>query len=169
MITENRSAWRHLPAWLLAVTLSACGSSATNTPTTPPAEVPPITVWKSPSCGCCGKWVEHLKEAGFDVEVIDENAMAPLKNHLGVPPDLASCHTAQIAGYLIEGHVPAGDLHRLLRERPKLKGLAVPGMPIGSPGMEMGNRIDPYEVVAYLSDGQRWVYSRHSTPPDQTP
>ena len=77
MSTEYRSRWRHLPAWLLAVTLSACGSSATNTPATPSAEVPRITVWKSPSCGCCGKWVEHLKEAGFDVEVIDEKAMAP--------------------------------------------------------------------------------------------
>ena len=122
-----------------------------------PAEAAPqktrITVWKSPSCGCCGKWVEHLVEHDFDVEVVEEAAMAPMKAHLGIPTELQSCHTAKVDGYLIEGHVPAADIRRLLAEKPAVRGLAVPGMPVGSPGMEMGERFDAFDVLAF-GDGQ---------------
>lgn len=120
-----------------------------------------VVVYKSPTCHCCSKWVEHLRSAGFTVSVKNENAMTPLKTRLGVPADLASCHTALVRGYLIEGHVPAQDIRRLLAEHPKAKGLAVPGMPIGSPGMEQGDRIDPYKVVLFSDDAPPSVFATH--------
>jgi len=120
-----------------------------------------VVVYKSPTCHCCSKWVEHLRNAGFSVDVRNESAMNPLKTRLGVPGDLASCHTAVVRGYLIEGHVPAEDIRRLLAERPKAKGLAVPGMPIGSPGMEQGDRVDPYEVVLFSDEAPPSVFAKH--------
>lgn len=120
-----------------------------------------VVVYKSATCNCCSKWVEHLRQAGLKVEVHNENAMNPLKAKLGVPPDLASCHTALVNGYVIEGHVPASDIQRLLTERPQAKGLAVPGMPIGSPGMEQGDRIDPYEVLLFSDTGKPQVFAVH--------
>ncbi len=120
-----------------------------------------VVVYKSPTCHCCSKWVEHLRSAGFTVSVKNENAMNPLKSQLGVPAHLASCHTALVRGYLIEGHVPAEDIRRLLAERPKAKGLAVPGMPIGSPGMEQGDRVDRYEVVLFRDDAAPSVFAAH--------
>lgn len=128
------------------------------------AELPPeareVTVYKTPSCGCCSLWAEHLAEAGFRVRVEERVELIPVKREHGVPLDLASCHTAVVDGYVLEGHVPAADVTRLLSERPDVEGLAVPGMPMGSPGME-GPRKDDYEVIAFDADGNREVFARH--------
>lgn len=121
-----------------------------------------IQVYKSPTCGCCGDWIEHLREHGFTVEVVDEPNMFAVKSELGLPRELASCHTARIADYLIEGHVPAGDIQRLLEDRPQLAGLAVPGMPVGSPGMEVeGQPADAYDVVAFDATGTTSVWASY--------
>lgn len=109
---------------------------------------PPITVWKDPSCGCCDGWVAHLRRNDFVATVIELADVQTIKTQRGVPVELASCHTAEIAGYTIEGHVPAQAILRLLAERPSGRGLAVPGMPIGSPGME-GDRPETYDVVLF--------------------
>ena len=113
-----------------------------------------ITVYKSPTCGCCKQWIAHLEAAGFDVEAIDSDDMNAVKQRYAVPRNLTSCHTARIAGYTIEGHVPADDIRRLLAERPEAGGLSVPGMPVGSPGMEIGDRIDPYRVMLFGESGE---------------
>ena len=119
-----------------------------------------LVVYKSPTCGCCNGWVEHMREAGHSVSTVDLASYRDLqakKTERGVPGDLGSCHTAVIEGYTIEGHVPADAVERLLRERPDIKGLAVPGMPIGSPGME-GPNPQPYEVIAFTEEGERSVF-----------
>lgn len=117
---------------------------------------PKITVTKDPNCGCCNGWVEHLRAAGFVVETIDTDAINRVKAQLGVPRDLASCHTAELDGFVIEGHVPASALRRLLAERPQAKGLAVPDMPIGSPGMEVdGSLPEEYTVFLFGEFGSR--------------
>lgn len=123
----------------------------------------PIEVYKSPTCGCCSAWVEHMSRAGFSVDAqdIDQDALYALKARSGVTPDLASCHTAIVDGYVIEGHVPARDVQRLLAERPVAIGLSVPGMPIGSPGMEMGNQRDAFDTVLLMRDGSTEVFERH--------
>ena len=113
-----------------------------------------ITVHKDPNCGCCSGWVKHLQTAGFTAKTIDTADLDAVKTRLGVPADLAACHTAQIAGYVVEGHVPAVALKRFLAEKPSATGLAVPGMPIGSPGMEGGSP-EPYEVVLFEPTGRR--------------
>ena len=118
-----------------------------------------VTVYKSPTCGCCGEWVKHLQANGMQVETHDLGDVSPVRRRYGVPGELASCHTAVVAGYAIEGHVPAADIRRLLRERPKLNGLSVPGMVIGSPGMEQGPP-QPYETLAFDSRGH-WVFAKH--------
>lgn len=116
--------------------------------------LPLITVTKDPSCGCCGGWVEHIEAAGFPVRVLDSDGVSSLKQHLGVPADLASCHTAEVNGYVIEGHVPAAAVKRLLAERPVGIGLAVPGMPAGSPGMDFpGVEPEPYDVFLFDATG----------------
>ncbi|WP_331298471.1 DUF411 domain-containing protein [Methylobacterium oryzae] len=113
------------------------------------AELPEVEVTKDPNCGCCEKWVVHLREAGFRV-MVTEGPVNPVKARLGVPRDLASCHTAQVGGYVVEGHVPAEAIKRLLAERPSGTGLAVPGMPVGSPGMAIeGMEPDTYEVMLF--------------------
>lgn len=119
----------------------------------------PITVYKTPTCGCCGKWVGHLNANGFQAKVQDMPSVEEVKTKAGVPPDLQSCHTAMVEGYVIEGHVPADVIQKLLKERPKVAGLAVPGMPVGSPGMEQGDRKDPYDVVAFDKSGKTTVYA----------
>ncbi|NIP82706.1 MAG: DUF411 domain-containing protein [Gemmatimonadetes bacterium] len=121
-----------------------------------------LVVYKSPTCGCCSAWVDHMRASGYDVEGVDlpqHSELAARKDEHGVPDDLASCHTAVVDGYVIEGHVPAEVVARLLRERPDIRGLAVPGMPIGSPGMEGANP-EPYDVIAFDDDGTRSVYER---------
>lgn len=117
--------------------------------------LPLVTVTKDPSCGCCSGWAAHVEAAGFPVRVIESDDVFSLKQRLGVPEDLASCHTAEVDGYVIEGHVPASALRRLLAERPVATGLAVPGMPAGSPGMEVpGVEPEPYDVVLFGPAGQ---------------
>ena len=113
------------------------------------ATAPTLQVFKSPWCGCCDAWIEHMQAAGFSVSVEELEDLAPVKAMLGVAPELHSCHTGLIDGYVVEGHVPAQDVIRLLDERPAATGLAVPGMPIGSPGMEQGDRREPYDVVLF--------------------
>jgi len=119
-----------------------------------------ITVYKSPTCGCCTAWVDHMKANGFAVTVRDMDNVAPIKADAGVPGRLQSCHTAIVQGYAIEGHVPADLVKKLLAEKPKVAGLAVPGMPIGSPGMEQGNTKQPYEVLTFDAQGRSTVYAR---------
>lgn len=126
-----------------------------------PEKGPPVrmVVYKTPSCGCCKKWVEHVQAAGFQVEVRDTSDVTPVKNEQGLPQHLASCHTALVDGYVIEGHVPADVIRRLLAERPQVAGIAVPGMPMGSPGMEVpGGRTDPYDIIAFARNGTVSVY-----------
>jgi hypothetical protein len=118
----------------------------------------PVTVYKSPTCGCCGKWVEHMRANGFEVTVNDMPDVAPVKDKQGVPTALRSCHTAIVGGYAIEGHVPADLIKKLLQEKPKAAGLAVPGMPMGSPGMEGGSK-DTYNVVLFDHAGKTSVYA----------
>ena len=118
--------------------------------------LPKVVVSKDPNCGCCTGWVEHLKQSGFPVEVIDTAQVNRLKARLGVPQGLAACHTGEVAGYVVEGHVPADAIKRLLAERPQAVGLAVPGMPVGSPGMEVeGAEPETYEVILFGPAGQR--------------
>jgi len=119
-----------------------------------------MTVYKSPACGCCESWIEHLREAGFDVEVEDTNDLAAVKAEQGVPASLSSCHTAVAGGYVFEGHIPVEDIVAFLEETPDARGLAVPGMPIGSPGMEQGDRVDPFDVILFDESGTR-VYRSH--------
>lgn len=129
----------------------------------PPAigeELPAMTVWKSPWCGCCAGWIDHIAENGFAVEVHDTEDLGPIKQMAAVPPGLQSCHTARIGGYFIEGHVPAADIRRLLAERPDAVGLAVPGMPSGSPGMETGET-EAYDVLLLRRDGRVEVFASH--------
>jgi hypothetical protein len=118
-----------------------------------------IVVYKSPTCGCCGKWVKHMEDAGFSVDVENRGDLAPIKAELGVPGRMQSCHTAKVGDYIVEGHVPADLVKRMLDEKPDIKGLAVPGMPMGSPGME-GPRKDPYNVIAIGNDGSAGVYAK---------
>lgn len=121
-----------------------------------------ITVYKDPSCGCCAKWVEHLRASGLAPEVHDRSDMDALKDSLGVPLELRSCHTAVAGRFVVEGHVPAADVKRLLAAAPAhVVGLAVPGMPAGSPGMEMGGRGDRYDVIAFGAKGTRSVFAKH--------
>ena len=119
-----------------------------------------ITVYKSPTCGCCGKWVAHLQDAGLKVRVKDQTKMASIKRKFGINPKYQSCHTASVLGYFVEGHVPAKEIKRLVEERPDIKGLSVPGMPMGSPGME-GGRVDSYSVLAVEHDSSINIFSRY--------
>jgi len=120
--------------------------------------VPLVTVFKSPACGCCGEWVAHMRASGFRVEVREIADVSPIKRAQGIPDRLASCHTAIVEGYVLEGHVPAGDVQRLLRERPKAKGLAVPGMVPGSPGM--AGPAQRYDTLAFAGE-RSWVFEHH--------
>lgn len=122
-----------------------------------------VVVHKSLACGCCDLWVEHMRKAGFHVEVITTENVEPVKARMGVPAGAGSCHTAEVDGYFIEGHVPASDVVRLLAERPDVRGLAVPGMVIGSPGMEQDGAGEPYDVVAVAKDGSTSVFAHHGT------
>lgn len=123
------------------------------------SERPEVLVYKSPTCGCCSKWVSHLEENGFAVRTTDQPDVAPVKREVGLPPALASCHTAIVDGYVVEGHVPAEVVKKMLRERPDIVGISAPGMPIGSPGMEQGDQVDSYDVVAFDREGNTYVYA----------
>lgn len=126
------------------------------------ASLPAVEVYKTPTCGCCSKWVEHMRQAGFTVNATDvtREELNQVKVKHEVPPATHSCHTALVSGYVVEGHVPASDVKRLLKERPKVVGLAVPGMPLGSPGMEVsGIKPHPYDVLTFDKQGNTTVFS----------
>jgi hypothetical protein len=125
--------------------------------------VPSIEVWKSATCKCCGAWVKHLEANGFTVKVnaAEPSTLVALKRQAGIGDKLASCHTAMIDGYVIEGHVPGTDIKRLVAERPEAIGLAVPGMPLGSPGMEQGAEFEPYDVLLIKKDGSTETFASH--------
>lgn len=124
--------------------------------------LPLVIVHKSPTCGCCGSWIEHLRAAGFKVEARDSDNLDPIKRSLGIPADKASCHTAQVGNYFVEGHVPAEDIKHLLADKPDAKGLVLPGMPAGSPGMETPDgRQQPYTVELVRQDGSTAEFARH--------
>ncbi|MDC0662830.1 DUF411 domain-containing protein [Marinobacter sp. SS21] len=124
-------------------------------------ETAAITVYKSPTCGCCTDWVRHLEDNGFAVQAINTQDLHTIKAEAGLTPALASCHTAFVGDYVIEGHVRASDIRRLLAEGLPARGLSVPGMPVGSPGMEMGDRQDAYQVLLFNDQGQTRVYAEH--------
>lgn len=124
------------------------------------APMPTVQVYKSPTCGCCGKWIGHMKASGLDVVTHETNNVTEHKTRLGVPPALGSCHTAEVGGYMIEGHVPASDVMRLLAERPRARGLASPGMPASAPGMD-GKSQTPYDILLVKYDGTTNIYARH--------
>lgn len=131
---------------------------------TPPTRtaLPVVIVTKSATCGCCTGWVEHMRKSGFTVEVHDVLNLDPVKTRVGVPAGKGSCHTAEVGGYFVEGHVPAEDVKRLLVEKPAAKGLALPGMPLGSPGMELPDgRTQPYTVELVANDGSTHAFSHH--------
>ncbi|MGH8584351.1 MAG: DUF411 domain-containing protein [Gammaproteobacteria bacterium] len=145
---------RRRGAWTLSLHLALFGLTfATG------ALAADLTVYKRPTCGCCKKWVDHMRAAGFTVTVNDVKSVEPVKREHAVPPGMASCHTALVEGYVVEGHVPVDVVQRLLKERPKVSGIAVPGMPMGSPGME-GPRQDSYEIYTFDADGHTAVYER---------
>ena len=142
-----------LSGLLAAAALTVSIAAAQTKPT-------PITVYKTPTCGCCAKWVEHLKASGFAPTVHDMPSVDEVKNKAGVPADLRTCHTAMVNGYVIEGHVPADVIRKLLKEHPDVAGLAVPGMPMGSPGMDQGGATASYDVIAFKKDGTTGVYAK---------
>jgi hypothetical protein len=147
---------RHVLLAAVSILAVAPGCSATAEPV--------IKVFKDPSCGCCTTWVDRLKAAGFKTAVDDSQDMAAIKTKYGVPDDLTSCHTGVVAGYAIEGHVPPADIKRLLRDKPRALGLAVPGMPVNSPGMEVpGQPDEAYTVWLFAKDGTRKAFAMHGT------
>lgn len=121
-----------------------------------------IVVNRSPTCSCCGKWVEHLKQNNFNVEDIVSDDVQPVKNKYGVTQELASCHTAIVNGYVVEGHVPADDIRTMLKNKPNIVGITVPGMPMGTPGMEMGGKKNPYQVISFDKKNQTQVFNSYS-------
>jgi hypothetical protein len=151
------------PAPVTAAT--AVGSEAAGQ--APAAAWPTMVVHKSPTCGCCGLWVEHMRDAGFTVEVRDHDDLGPIKERLGVPYGKGSCHTAEVGGYMVEGHVPADDVKRMLTDKPAIRGLVLPGMPLGSPGMEVPDgTVQPYVVEAVSADGTTTAYAAHGPATD---
>ena len=149
---------------LLAITIVACSSAdaapdgAMAQATTPDPDLPTVLVYKSPTCGCCNGWVEHMEAAGFAVDARNTTDLMTVKRDGGVPAQLSSCHTAIIDGYIVEGHIPAEQVKRLLAERPAVAGIAVPGMPTGSPGME-GANAQPYQVFSFTHSGEAAVFA----------
>ncbi len=148
-----------IPVVALAVPL---GAAAVSVHTDDHAAPVAVTVYKNAQCGCCRSWVEHLRKEGFTVTANDVDDLAAIKRKLGVPASLASCHTAVVGAYVVEGHVPAADIRKLLAEKPKLAGIGVPGMPVGSPGMEVpGLPADKYDVTAFTKEGKQRVFASH--------
>lgn len=144
---------------VLGGALALAGRAASQTPAAAGGK-PAVTVYKSASCGCCSKWVDHMKTNGFTVTAVDvDDIEVPMKTY-GVPSSLASCHTAIVGGYVVEGHVPADVVSRMLREKPAIRGIAVPGMPVGSPGMEVPGYKDAYNVVSFDKAGKTAVYEK---------
>ena len=143
----------------LAVALFGGGSLAFAALTPDAPSGPLVTVYKSPTCGCCGKWVEHMKDKGFTVQVREMADVTPIKERYDVPQSAYSCHTSVVDGYALEGHVPAEDVRRLLEHRPRVAGLAAPGMPSSAPGMDGPRK--PYDVLAFTRDGETRLFASH--------
>ena len=142
--------------------MPATGFAQTATAATAPASLPLVQVYKSPTCGCCTAWVEHMQQAGFPVQVHETDRLDEVQRQLGVPYAKGSCHTARVDGYVIEGHVPPAEVQRLLAQRPDARGLVLPGMPAGSPGMEMPDGyVQPYTVELVAHDGSTSAWSQH--------
>ncbi|MEQ9354615.1 DUF411 domain-containing protein [Coleofasciculus chthonoplastes] len=129
--------------------------------TEPLSEPLSVAVYRSPSCGCCGEWIKHLEKHGFKVTDTKTDEMTAIKEKHGVPQDFASCHTAIVNGYVVEGHIPADDIKRLVKQKPDIAGIAVPGMPLGSPGMEAGERKESFAVLAFNQDGKFEVFQKY--------
>jgi len=138
---------------LLMLALLGAGSAAASA-----AEV--VDVYKSPNCGCCGKWIDHMKDAGFEVRTHNVMDVPLARKTLGMPERFGSCHTAKVGGYVVEGHAPAADVQRLLKEKPKAVGIAVPSMPPGSPGMESAKPV-PYNTLLIQAGGEATVFAKH--------
>ena len=138
----------------------AVGAAAYGLPAFAATSLPPMEVFKSPTCGCCGAWVDHLKAAGFAVKVTEVQDPSNARRKYGLPDKFGSCHTGIVNGYVVEGHVPAAEVKRLLAMKPTAIGLAVPDMPLGSPGMEMGDTRDPYVVLLIDKRGRETVFAR---------
>lgn len=156
------SVQNHLKAFGIGILLAVVGIGAyVQWGSTTSTDLPTVTVYKSPTCSCCSNWIAHLEDNGFPVEAKDRANVAPVKRQLGVPEDLAACHTAVVEDYVVEGHVPAEQVKRLLRESPDLRGIAVAGMPAGSPGMEQGDYVEPYDVVAFTASGETTVVAQY--------
>ena len=146
---------RNLALLVAALLVTIAGATAQQKP-------PMVEVYKSPTCGCCSAWVDHLRDQGFEVRTIETDKVDELKATRRIPRQVQSCHTALVSGYVVEGHVPAADVARLLKERPAIAGIAVPGMPVGSPGMEIpGTKPQPFDVIAFGKDGSTRVFATH--------
>lgn len=145
---------RHVLTAVAASLAAAALPSAADT-------LPPVDVYKSPTCRCCGAWAEHLQAAGFTVKVVELDDPAAVRKRFGLPEKFGSCHTGVVNGYVLEGHVPAPEVKRLLTLKPKAIGIAVPGMPLGSPGMEYGDRTASYDVFLIHKSGQQTVFSHY--------
>ena len=144
-----------------ALSALAAALAARTFPVAATAALPSVQVFKSASCGCCAAWVDHMSGAGFPVTVTNVGDTTAARQRFGMPDRYGACHTAIVAGYVVEGHVPAGEVKRLLALKPRALGLAVPSMPAGSPGMEMGSRQDPYEVLLVDANGRASVFSTY--------
>lgn len=154
----------HRRRWLAAAAAGTLAGLAAGARATAAGAAPRVEVWKNPSCGCCGDWIAHLQAQGFQVKVNEVPDTAPVRARLGIAPQHGSCHTALVGGYALEGHVPAREIRRLLKERPEAVGLAVPGMPIGSPGMdgpEYKGQKQAYDVLLLAKGGGASVYARY--------
>jgi hypothetical protein len=164
-VAENLARWQtedmSTKGFVIAAAVAATGLGLAAQAQKPAA--PHVVVYKTSTCGCCHNWVAHLRQNGFSVEAHDvaQARLNQMGGEVGITQDLASCHTARVDGYYVEGHVPAADIRKMLKERPKITGIAAPGMPIGSPGMEQGGAKDPYDVVAFTKGGPTTVYVRH--------
>ena len=146
---------RRIALSLIALSVAPAALAATK------VSAPEVHVFKSASCGCCGAWVDHMKASGFRVRVAEVNDTTAARKRLGMPDSFGSCHTASVEGYVLEGHVPAAEVKRLLATRPVATGLAVPSMPPGSPGMEVGERKDPYDVFLIDKSGGHTVFAHY--------
>ncbi len=159
--SDRRTFGLGLPAFVLMTFLLSGGAWWALSKSDPVIAKPgEVIVYKSPTCGCCAKWVNHMRQAGFEVTVNDTSDLDAVKQQYGVPYGMGSCHTAVVDGYVIEGHVPATDVKRFLLEKPDAAGLAVPGMPIGSPGMEQGDYRERYAVLLFGEKGTK-IFSKH--------
>ncbi len=162
MLNNNTALISTLSAAGVLLLVSQAPANEDSTRMSPAPAAASIQVYKSPTCGCCQKWIEHLQDNGLAVETIEVADVTPIKQANGVPDHLSSCHTATVEGYVIEGHVPASDVIRLLKDKPSIKGIAVPAMPIGSPGMEVpGRPNEPYTVFHFDSEGRIGAFATH--------